>query len=244
MIRERLYVTDGSRGRPVCESTGLRRGNLAEAVKGFQKRSGLSADGVVGPNTIRALNRPIDNRLARIRANLERMRWLYNDLPADYLFVDITAFRLNLMRNHEEVWTTPVVIGTADAQTPMFRDEMEHIVFNPTWSVPVSIQKKMGGVSSRYQVVDRRTGREVSGVNTSNYKRYRIVQPAGPSNALGRVKFMFPNGHAIYLHDTPSRHLFSRSESRLQSWLRPRQGPADPGPASPEQAQLGRGRDQ
>ena len=78
--------------------------------------------------------------------------------------------------------------------------------------MPVSIQKKMGGVSSRYQVVDRRTGRKVSGVNASNYKRYRIVQPAGPSNALGRVKFMFPNGHAIYLHDTPSRHLFSRSE--------------------------------
>jgi len=211
LIREHLEVIDGYKPATTADPERYDEA-LAEAIKGFQRRSGLAADGVVGPATLRALNQPLDDRLLAIRANLERMRWLYNDLPADYLLVDITAFRLHLMRNHQEVWTTPVVVGTTDAQTPMFRDELEHIVFNPTWSVPVSIQKKMGGVSSRYQVVDRRTGRKVSGVNASNYKRYRIVQPAGPSNALGRVKFMFPNGHAIYLHDTPSRHLFSRSE--------------------------------
>ncbi|MGB5733822.1 MAG: L,D-transpeptidase family protein, partial [Thiohalocapsa sp.] len=211
LVRQHLEVIDGYQPSAMADPESFDEG-LAAAVKGFQKRSGLGADGVVGPATLRALNQPLDDRLLTIRANLERMRWLYNDLPADYLLVDITAYRLQLLRNHEEVWTTPVVIGTTDAQTPMFRDEMEHIVFNPTWSVPVSIQKKMGGVSSRYQVVDRRTGRKVSGVDTSNYKRYRIVQPAGPSNALGRVKFMFPNGHAIYLHDTPSRHLFSRRE--------------------------------
>ena len=210
LIREHLEVFDGYKSGATADPERYDEA-LAEAIKGFQRRSGLAADGVVGPVTLRALNQPLDDRLLAIRANLERMRWLYNDLPPDYLFVDITAFRVHLLRHDEQVWTSPVVVGTTDAQTPMFRDEMEHIVFNPTWSVPVSIQKKMGGVSSRYQVVDRRTGRRVSGVDTSNHKRYRIVQPAGPSNALGRVKFMFPNGHAIYLHDTPSRHLFARS---------------------------------
>lgn len=210
LVRKHLAVIDGYESSAVLEADTY-DADLAEAVKGFQRRSGLSADGVIGPNTLRALNQPLGDRLLTIRANLERMRWLYNDLPADYLFVDVAAYRLQLFRDNEEVWRTPVVVGTFDAQTPTFRDEMEHIVFNPTWSVPVSIQKKMRGVSSRYQVVDRRTGRRVSGVDTSNYKRYRIVQPAGPSNALGRVKFMFPNGHAIYLHDTPSKHLFARS---------------------------------
>lgn len=210
LIRERLAVTDGLQRRASSDPH-LYGEDLADAVKGFQQRSGLSQDAVIGPNTLRALNHPLDDRLLSIRANLERMRWLYNDLPADYLFVDVAAFRLHLVRDNEEVWSTPVVIGTPEDQTPMFRDEMEHLVFNPTWSVPVSIQKKMRGVSSRYKIVDRRTGREVSGVDTSNHKRYRLVQPAGPRNALGQVKFMFPNGHAIYLHDTPSKNLFARS---------------------------------
>jgi hypothetical protein len=146
-----------------------------------------------------------------IRANLERMRWLYHELPPDYVFVDITAFRVDVMRDHQPVWGTRTVVGTVEDQTPMFRDEMEHLVFNPTWSVPQSIQQKMGRVGSKYHVIDRRTGRRVSASDVSDTGRYRVVQPAGPGNALGRVKFMFPNGHAIYLHDTPSRHLFARS---------------------------------
>jgi len=142
---------------------------------------------------------------------LERMRWLYQDLPGDYLFVDIAAYQLELVRNHEPVWQTRVVVGTGENQTPMFRDKMEHLVFNPTWSVPRSIQKKMRGVPSDYKVIDRRTGRRVHPSNPTDHRRYRLVQQPGPRNALGRVKFMFPNGHAIYLHDTPSRHLFARS---------------------------------
>lgn len=109
VIRERLYVTDGFEDGPFANPQ-VYDENLAEAVKGFQKRSGLSADGVIGPNTIRALNRPIDDRLAKIRANLERMRWLYNDLPADYLFVDLTDYKLRLIRNQKEVWSTKVIV--------------------------------------------------------------------------------------------------------------------------------------
>lgn len=207
-IRARLAVSEGYETPPGNDSEYYDDG-LAEVVKAFQRRSGLAADAVIGPQTLRALNRPLEDRLPLLRANLERMRWLYRDLPPDYLFVDITGFRLQLYRDHQPVWETRTVVGTAENQTPMFRDEMDHLVFNPTWTVPPTIQRKMGRASGRYRVVDRRTGHEVSGVDASDPRRYRIVQPAGPGNALGQVKFMFPNDHAIYLHDTPSRHLFS-----------------------------------
>ncbi len=186
---------------------------MTEAIKAFQRRSGLGADGVVGPRTLAALNQAIDeDGLVLIRANLERMRWLYDRIGDEFIFVDVTGFQLQLYRDNALAWSTPVVVGTRKDQTPMFRDEMEYVVFNPTWSVPVSIQKRMGRVGSKYQVVDRRTGRRVHGVNAADHRRYRIVQPAGPGNALGRVKFIFPNNHAVYLHDTPSKHLFARGE--------------------------------
>jgi murein L,D-transpeptidase YcbB/YkuD len=208
-IRARFEGLDGYRFPPTAEED-IYDKPLYEAVREFQARSGLAQDGVIGPRTLAAMNTPLEEGLAAMRANLERMRWLYHDLPADYLLVDVAAFNLELVRNHQPVWTTRVVVGTGEDQTPMFRDEMEHLVFNPTWSVPRSIQKKMRGVPSSYKVIDRRTGRRVYPSNPTN-TRYRLVQPPGPRNALGRVKFMFPNGHAIYLHDTPSRHLFARS---------------------------------
>jgi murein L,D-transpeptidase YcbB/YkuD len=212
LIRTRLARLDDWRGTSAADPEQYDEA-IAEAVREFQRRSGLTADGVVGPRTLAALNKSIDkDGLALIRANLERMRWLYDRLGDDFVFVDVTAFHLGLYRDNELEWSTRVVVGTRKDQTPMFRDEMEYVVFNPTWSVPVSIQKTMGRVGSKYQVVDRRTGRRVSGVNSSDYRRYRIVQPAGPGNALGRVKFIFPNNHAVYLHDTPSKHLFAHSE--------------------------------
>jgi murein L,D-transpeptidase YcbB/YkuD len=185
--------------------------DLAKAIMAFQRRSGLSPDGVVGNTTLAALNRPYDPADAdKIRINLERMRWFYDGLPPDYVLVDIADFMVYLVRGGEVSWNTRAVVGTPELQTPSFRDELEHVVFNPTWTVPPSIQKKMRGLSSSYKLVDRRTGRQVSGGNVTDYKRYRIVQEAGPKNALGRVKFLFPNGHAIYLHDTPSKGLFSQ----------------------------------
>jgi len=208
-IRERLAVSEGIRldGGDEPERYGEA---LANAVKDFQGRSGLAEDGIVGPNTLRALNVPLDERLAKIRANLERMRWLYHELPPDHVFVDVAGFRLEVVRDRTPVWQTRTVVGTVEDQTPTFRDEMEHLVFNPTWSVPKSIQRTMGSVSDKYHVIERRTGRRVSQSDVSDTSRYRVLQPAGPQNALGRVKFMFPNGHAIYLHDTPSRYLFQR----------------------------------
>jgi hypothetical protein len=99
----------------------------------------------------------------------------------------------------------------------MFRDTMEHLVFNPTWTVPVSIQKKMGRVSGDYRLVDRQTGKQVGGGDARDHRRYRLVQAPGPKNALGRVKFMFPNRHAVYLHDTPGKAAFGRQSRALSN---------------------------
>jgi murein L,D-transpeptidase YcbB/YkuD len=209
LVRNRLAAVGGEPG-PAPAEPNLFDAALRESVTAFQRRFGLSVDGVVGSATLAALNRPYESAKAdKIRINLERMRWFYDDLPPDYVLVDVADFMVYVVRSGEVEWSTRVVVGTTEQQTPSFRDELEHLVFNPTWTVPPSIQKKMRGVSSRYKVVDRRTGRRVSGGNISDYRRYRIVQEAGPGNALGRVKFMFPNGHAIYLHDTPSKGLFS-----------------------------------
>lgn len=207
-IRDQLAALEGGGTEPATDPN-VYDAALSERVRAFQGRYGLAQDGVIGPRTLAALNQPLDDRIALIRANLERMRWLYHDLPGDYVLVDITAFQVELMRDDQPVWSTRAVVGTDENQTPMFRDEMDHLVFNPTWSVPKSIQKKMRGVPSDYRVIDRRTGRRVAASSPTDHRRYRLVQEPGPRNALGRVKFMFPNGHAIYLHDTPSRHLFA-----------------------------------
>jgi murein L,D-transpeptidase YcbB/YkuD len=209
LVRNRLAAL-GSEPGPAPAEPNLFDAALRESVTAFQRRFGLSVDGVVGSATLAALNRPYESAKAdKIRINMERMRWFYDDLPPDYVLVDVADFMVYVVRSGEVEWSARVVVGTTEQQTPSFRDELEHLVFNPTWTVPPSIQKKMRGVSSRYKVVDRRTGRRVSEGNISDYRRYRIVQEAGPGNALGRVKFMFPNGHAIYLHDTPSKGLFS-----------------------------------
>jgi hypothetical protein len=242
LIREHLAVTDGFEPVAVIDAERY-DADLAEAIRGFQRRSGLAQDGVIGPNTLRALNHPLDDRLLTIRANLERMRWLYNDLPKDYLFVDVAAYRVHLLRNDEEVWSTPVVVGTFDAQTPMFRDEMEHIVFNPTWSVPVSIQKKMrclqplsGGRPSH------RTAR-VGG-------RCQQLQALSDRAAGGTIECL--GAGQVHVSERPchlsARHPVQASVRpqcpRLQPRLHPCQRSADPGAAATEQAQLGSGADQ
>jgi murein L,D-transpeptidase YcbB/YkuD len=211
LIRERLRAL-GEPGLSIDSDPSLFDAALAEALSRFQRRSGLAADGTAGPATVAALNQPFDEKKAnQVRINLERMRWFYDDLPADYVLVDVAGFMAHVVRDGAIDWSTRIVVGTQKDQTPSFRDEMEHVVFNPTWTVPPSIQKTMRGASSRFKVLDRRTGRAVRGANVSDMRRYALVQGPGPGNALGRVKFIFPNDQAVYLHDTPSKGLFSQS---------------------------------
>jgi len=210
MVRERLALLGESPADPPLALETFDK-DLRDVVVAFQRRSGLTPDGIIGPSTLAALNRPYDpSGLEQIRINLERMRWFYDALPEDFVFVDVAGFMAYVVRGGQVAWSTRVVVGTPDKQTPSFRDEMEVVVFNPTWIVPKSIQKTMRSVGSTFKVINRRTGRAVSGGDIHDHSRYLLVQQPGPKNALGRVKFLFPNNQAVYMHDTPSKHLFAR----------------------------------
>ncbi|MFD1333601.1 murein L,D-transpeptidase, partial [Methylopila musalis] len=188
---------------------------LATAVTAFQKTSKLGASGLVNRQTVRAMNtgRKL-NRTAQLLVNMERWRWMPRELGAKHVFVDLTAFKLAIMQDGRETYGTRVVIGKTTNQTPMLSSEIDRLVVNPYWNVPVSIaMNEMAGSALRgYEVVDAK-GRVVppSQVDWAHIResKLRIRQPPGERNALGNIKFMFPNKHAVYLHDTPSRKLFA-----------------------------------
>lgn len=194
---------------------------LVSSVQLFQARHGLNQDGVVGPATRAALNVEPGFRTAQIAVNLERMRWLNKDLGAKHIMVNLASFDMAVIENGETAFTSRVVVGKARRhRTPEFSDEIEHMVVNPTWYVPYSIasqeilpklQEDPGYLDSKNMTLH---GADPWTVDWSQVTRRdfpgRITQGPGTNNALGRVKFMFPNDHAIYLHDTPSKSLFNR----------------------------------
>lgn len=207
-------------------------GELESAVKRFQARHGLDADGIIGPATLRALNVPAEARVDQIRVNLERARWVLDNLEPDFILVNIAGFQVYVFRDGEEQWATRAVVGKTYRKTPVFRSQMKYVVFNPTWTVPYSIatkdilpqiKKDVGYLSSRNFIVKDRSGAIVdpSSVDWASLSQrnfpYTLVQQPGTSNALGEVKFMFPNEYAVYLHDTPSKSLFGRAERTFSS---------------------------
>ena len=205
---------------------------LEQAVERFQARHGLEADGVAGKGTLAELNVPVEARIDQIRVNLERARWVLHDLSGDFLLVDIAGFELRLFRDDQIVWTARVQVGRPFRATPVFRSRIRYLDFNPTWTIPPGIlhkdtlpavQRDPTYLSERNIRVIDGDGNEVSSsaVDWSRYPAapfpYRLVQDPGPSNALGLVKFMFPNEHLVFLHDTPSRGLFDRTERAFSS---------------------------
>jgi murein L,D-transpeptidase YcbB/YkuD len=205
---------------------------VPEGPKLEEGMRGSRIDGIVGEDTLAEMNVPIADRLDQIRVNLERGRWILHDLSGDYLLVDIAGFELRLFRDDEITWTTRVQVGRPYRKTPVFRSQIRYLDFNPTWTIPPGILRKdtlpaikrdPSYLSDRNIRVIDRDGKEViaSTVDWTRYPEspfpYRLVQDPGPSNALGRVKFMFPNDHLVYLHDTPSRSLFERSERAFSS---------------------------
>ena len=199
---------------------------LVDAVKAFQEKLGLDVDGVVGPATIAALNGGPATRREDILANMERWRWMPADLGAFNVFVNIPEFRLAISRNGQEEFTTRVVVGTTKNQTPVFSDNIRHLVVNPYWNVPTSIIRgeiapavlRNPGYIDNQNMDLLYNGTAVSPwqvdwsqVSTTNFP-FRVRQRPGAGNALGQIKFLFPNKHDVYLHDTPSKGLFSRSQ--------------------------------
>lgn len=198
-------------------------------VKKFQARHGLAEDGILGPNTMKEINVPVIDRIAQMELNLERRRWLKDDLGDRFVFVNLADQHLTLIENGKPAWKSPVVIGKPYHATPVFTEKMEYLVMNPNWNIPKSIATKEmlpklrrnPGALAR-QNISVRTGWSSNSKTIDPYSvnwRYvsssdfpfRLQQGPGSNNALGRVKFMFPNRHNIYIHDTPAKNLFSRT---------------------------------
>ncbi len=198
--------------------------SLVEAVRGLQKQAGLKVDGIIGNNTLQALNgQSVTGQVKKVLLNMERLRWLPKALPVKHVFVNQAFFETWLIDGQDIVFRSDVIVGKPRFQTAVFSDEMESVVINPNWNVPRSIA--VNEMLPKLQVdplfLERQgyhllgaKGRisDWSSVNWEGYTQetlpYDIRQPPGPSNALGRVKFLFPNKHAIYMHDTPARSLF------------------------------------
>jgi L,D-transpeptidase YcbB len=200
--------------------------NVSGAVKRFQERHRIEPDGVVDADTVRALNVPVEARIRAIELNLERWRWLPDQMPARYLIVNVPDFRLEAIEDGKSVMSMRVVVGGPDNKTPIFADTMTHVVFSPYWNVPPRIAKEetipsaardpgflarnnMEVVSPSGDVV------ESDSVDWSSPGGFRIRQRPGSGNALGGVKFVFPNNFDVYLHDTNATRLFDRIERGL-----------------------------
>lgn len=217
LIRERLRVP-APRGQEAYYDPAL-----AEVVKAFQKRKDISpANGIIDRQTRRALNKRRDIPLKTILANMEEWRWMPEDLGATYVWVNVPEFKLRVVRNGEVTYTDRVVTGQQSTQTPVFSEDLKTIYFNPRWYIPESIKLKEikpnlgAGYFARHAYRVVRNGHTVDPAKVNwgkaDIREYDIYQPPGDGNALGVLKFTFPNKHAVYMHDTPSKGLFDASQ--------------------------------
>jgi len=198
---------------------------LVAAVKRFQKSHGLEPDGVIGKRTIFAMNIPVTDRIRQIIVTMERWRWMPENLGPSHIRVNIAGYELRRIRDGRLEEVMRVVVGKPYHQTPVFSDQIEYLEFNPYWNVPHSIavreelpklRSNPGARAARgFEAVVNGRGVPLTSINwqamSAGNFRIQIRQRPGPNNALGRVKFMFPNRFNVYLHDTPARSLFARS---------------------------------
>jgi L,D-transpeptidase YcbB len=205
---------------------------LENAVRNFQQRMGLESDGVAGPGTIAELSVPLADRIRQLRINLDRGRVLLQDLPDEFVVVNIAGFTVYFVRGQNIVWHSRAQVGKPYRRTPIFRSEINYLVLNPTWTVPPGIilndilpaaKRDPGSITRKGLKVLDAGGRELDPESidwsrfNSGHIPYTLRQDPGPSNALGRVKLMFPNPYLVYLHDTPSQTLFERAERTFSS---------------------------
>lgn len=225
-IRARLSRTDGAATQAPSADENAYDDALAESVKRFQARQGLDVDGVIGPATVVAMNVPVEDRIRSIIVAMERVRWMPENLGERYLIVNIAGFELRRVDAGDIKERMAVVVGKPYHRTPVFSDTIRYVEFNPYWNVPYGIavkeelpklRRNPGAVAAQgFEAVQ---GNHVLALQSIDWTRYgpghfpfQLRQRPGANNALGRVKLMFPNPHNVYLHDTPARSLFGRSE--------------------------------
>jgi murein L,D-transpeptidase YcbB/YkuD len=231
LIRKRLSITDGLKS-DTPEGTTY-NDEVVEAVKRFQFRHGLESDGVIGKETLAAMNVSANRRIGQILINMERYRWLTREPIEKVIVVNIAGFRVAGMKPKEGLIEIemPVIVGKEYHKTPVFSDSIKYVEFNPYWNLPPSIAKNemLPKLKKNPRYLKERNIRVFDGwgeeakeldsvaldwksMRKKDIARYRLRQDPGPKNALGTVKFIFPNAFNVYLHDTPSHSLFQRTK--------------------------------
>jgi murein L,D-transpeptidase YcbB/YkuD len=229
MVRRRLAVTGDCSGITDADSA-FYDNTLKAAVENYQKRNGLEALGNIGPQTLAMMNVTVGARIKQILVNMERLRWLPQRFSPYYLLVNISDFSLSVFDNYKEEGTYPVIVGRSYRQTPVFHSTMRYLVFNPVWTIPATVlkndiipevQKNPDYLNEKHITVYDAAGKEqaTNQIDWNDEKVYQYIyrQAPGGDNSLGMVKFMFPNQYDVYLHDTPHRDLFQRSERTFSS---------------------------
>jgi len=223
----RARLAELGEAAPATAQPELYDAGLEQAVMGFQRRHGLNDDGIAGSRTFAALGADVGFRIRQVAVNLERMRWAPDDLGRRYIVVNQPDYRMRLYEDGALIHETRVVIGQKRHRTPEFIDMMDHMVINPSWNVPRSIatneilpalRKDPDYLAKQNMQLIATDGGPVPAdpafhdweQYSKGYFPYRVKQAPGDHNALGKVKFMFPNQFSIYLHDTPSKSLFKR----------------------------------
>ena len=199
-----------------------------EALKRFQQRHGLAADGVIGKGTIEALNFTKVQRRSQIIANLERWKWFPRNMGNEYCIINIPDYKLALIKNNDTLRVHRVIVGRTKRKTPILSSKLTKVIFNPTWTVPPTILredvipeilKNRGYLAKTNIKIFDAKGNRISASNwrLANAKKYRYVQSPGTFNSLGMVKLIFPNRFSVYLHDTNHRDFFDKSIRSLSS---------------------------
>ena len=231
-LRERLAV-EGFHDPANVKAADMDRldWRLVADLKEFQRRHGLEPDGVIGPNTLTALNESVESKLDRIADAMHRWR-TQGYMGTRYVWANIPSFTAEGWNNGKREIAMKTIVGRPDRMTPQFSDQVEYVVTNPKWNVPVSIARKDKlpklqkdpGYANRgnYKIFDRKSGAQVSPYSIdwndpSSAERYKFVQGPGDDNALGRLKIIFPNQYSVHMHDTPSKHLFKEARRTFSS---------------------------
>ena len=224
-VKQRLHLLGDL---PTADVSPLFTSLLDTAIRNFQDRTGLKTDGTIQQPLLNALNVSPQMRIQQVLINMERLRWVPASLPEEYLLVNIPAFKLYVYDNNRLDWSCNVVVGKPGANTVIFSNEMRLVVFSPYWNVPPGIMGKevlpalkrnaAGYLARQNMEVVTGTGKPVNAgsINWNQYHGanvpYIVRQKPGGANALGKVKFLFPNEYNIYLHDTPSKGLFGENK--------------------------------
>ena len=208
-LRTRLTASDDPREAALAQQGAanptLFDRDLRDALRHYQRRHGLDDDGHMGRATLVELNHSVNERIEEVTLNMDRWRWMPRELGPLFVLVNIAGYELEVVENNRTIESMNVVVGKIGDETPVFSDTMENVVVNPYWNPPTSILKEeiLPAVARDPSYLAR---------NNMEWTRDgRVRQRPGPSNALGKVKFLFPNDDDIYLHDTPQDHLFSRA---------------------------------